>query len=172
MQSGGMLQISRHGGSDHFVRPDRVYATSVLQPVQGYQPNQDVQAVAGEFTQYPMSLQVKSGLAGFLGAAPTINAFQRAKLWMQSKMASKRTGQFMALTTPSAVAAVAAPRPNGGPQGGQVATEMMGRVQALAAMMGTNNPGFIGDQQVAFRRATARATVPGYDWRLMNPWGG
>jgi hypothetical protein len=136
-----------------------------LQPVQGYQPGQDVQRVAAAFTQYPMSLQAKSGLAGFLGAAPAVGALTRAKLWIQSKLASNRAGQFVAFTT---APAPAMERPTAGPQGGQVATEMMGRVQALAAMMGTNNPGFVGDQQVAFRRATARDTVANYDWNQMR----
>lgn len=60
-----MQTIARHGGGAHYVRPDRVYRTGVLTSVMGYQPDQDVQAVAASFTQYPMDLRV--GLSG-LGA--------------------------------------------------------------------------------------------------------
>jgi hypothetical protein len=158
-----MQVVERHGGSNHYVRPDGVYRTSVLQPIQGYQPNQDVQAVAASFTERPMSIPL-SGLGGFLGAAPTVGLLQRAKSWIQSRMASKGAGQFVALTTGPMTGPGSAQRPTGGPQGEQTSTEMIGRVQALAAMMGTNNPGFVGDQAVAFRRATAQATISNYNW--------
>lgn len=45
--------ILRHGGGAHYMRPDRVYATSVLSPMMGYQPHRDVNAVTREFTQGP-----------------------------------------------------------------------------------------------------------------------
>ncbi len=45
-----MSIVIRHGAGSHFVRPDGVYRTSVLQSVGGYQPQADVQAVATAFT--------------------------------------------------------------------------------------------------------------------------
>lgn len=166
MQSGGMQVVERHGGSSHLVRPDGIYSTSVLQPTGGYSPGQDVQAVAASFTQRPMSLPL-SGLGGFLAAAPTVGLLQKAKSWIQSRMAGKGAAQFIATTAGGPNAGIPE-RTNGGPQGSHVPADMMGRVQALAAMMGTNNPGFVGDQQVAFRRATARDTVANYDWNMMQ----
>lgn len=64
-----MQTITRHGGSSHYVRPDRVYRTGVLTSIVGYQPNQDVEAVAASFTQYPIDLQPAgmNGLRGFGG---------------------------------------------------------------------------------------------------------
>ncbi len=48
-----MTTIMRHGGGAHVMRPDGVYRTSVLQPMVGYSPQVDVQAVAQAFTQGP-----------------------------------------------------------------------------------------------------------------------
>lgn len=39
----------KHGIENHFVRPDRVYATSVLTPVVGYQPVSDAYQVGARF---------------------------------------------------------------------------------------------------------------------------
>lgn len=38
-----------NGIREHFVRPDRVYATGVLSPIVGYQPTEDAQQVAMRF---------------------------------------------------------------------------------------------------------------------------
>lgn len=51
------MLIARHGGSSHYVRPDAVYKTSVLQSIVGYQPQQDVMGVAQDFTQGPYAFQ-------------------------------------------------------------------------------------------------------------------
>jgi hypothetical protein len=66
-----MQTITRHGGGSHFVRPDRVYRTGVLTSTMGYEPHQDVEAVAAAFTQYPMDLQAPapSGAMSGLGRA-------------------------------------------------------------------------------------------------------
>lgn len=61
-----MQTITRHGGGAHYVRPDRVYRTGVLTSIVGYQPNEDVEAVAASFTQYPINLQA-SGMNGLRG---------------------------------------------------------------------------------------------------------
>jgi hypothetical protein len=41
--------MSKHGNELHFVRPDRVYATSVLTPIVGYQPASDAYQVGARF---------------------------------------------------------------------------------------------------------------------------
>lgn len=73
------MLIARHGGSSHYVRPDQVYRTGVLQPIVGYQPQQDVMAVAQQFTQGPYSFQagnagtmVASGVSGVAGPRVTL----------------------------------------------------------------------------------------------------
>jgi hypothetical protein len=48
----------------------------------GYDPGADVQSVAAEFTQYPMDLQVPSGLSGlgrFLGATTNVGLIERLR---------------------------------------------------------------------------------------------
>lgn len=45
-----MTTMIRHGGGSHFMRPDGVFRTSVLQPMAGYSPGADVQSVAMAFT--------------------------------------------------------------------------------------------------------------------------
>lgn len=74
-----MQTVERHGGASHYVRPDRVVRTGVLTPTMGYDPGADVQAVAAEFTQYPMDLQVPTGLSGFLGAASNVGLIARLR---------------------------------------------------------------------------------------------
>lgn len=71
--------ITRHSGSSHVVRPDQVYRTSVLQPIVGYQPQQDVMAVAQDFTQGPYAFQqgaagsmIASGVSGLGAAGPRV----------------------------------------------------------------------------------------------------
>jgi hypothetical protein len=60
--------IARHGGSSHYVRPDAVYKTGVLQSIVGYSPQQDVMDVAAAFTQGPYAFQqgspMSSGVSG------------------------------------------------------------------------------------------------------------
>jgi hypothetical protein len=51
------LLVPKHGIESHYVRPDRVYATSVWSPVQGFQPVSNAMGVAAQFVQY-------GGLAG------------------------------------------------------------------------------------------------------------
>jgi len=73
------MLIARHGGESHYVRPDRVYRTGVLTPIVGYQPQQDVMAVAQAFTQGPYAFQagdagtmVGSGVSGVAGPRVTL----------------------------------------------------------------------------------------------------
>jgi len=42
--------MQKHGAELHFVRPDAVYSTSVLQPIPGYQPVSNAYEVATRFT--------------------------------------------------------------------------------------------------------------------------
>lgn len=49
--------MARHGAFQHYIRPDAVYRTGVIQPAAYYNPVEDAQAVAAEFVAAP-------GLAG------------------------------------------------------------------------------------------------------------
>jgi hypothetical protein len=82
-----MQTITRHGGGSHYVRPDRIYRTGVIQSAMGYDPGQDVQDVAASFVAYPMDLQAPangdggmSGLRGFGFGASNLSLLQRMKL--------------------------------------------------------------------------------------------
>lgn len=97
-----MQVVTRHGGGSHYVRPDRVYRTGVLTSTMGYQPGQDVQAVAAAFTQYPIDLSLPaspaaagtSGLRGPgpLGAGTSMGYFKklalRYRLWKARRAAA------------------------------------------------------------------------------------
>lgn len=86
-----MQTITRHGGASHFVRPDGIYRTSVLQPAIGYDPNADVQSVAASFTQYPMDLQT-NGLGSLRGLGLIDRIRLQFAVW-RAKMKAKKTLQ-------------------------------------------------------------------------------
>jgi hypothetical protein len=95
--------VPRHGGGSHFMRPDRVMRTSVLSPMVGYNPGQDVQMVANAFTTGPQSGMTLSGPGVYrpvlrgLGAPlfPRLRnwwAGVRARAWMRKMQASAPVG--------------------------------------------------------------------------------
>lgn len=88
-----MLHLSdgRHGENAHYVRPDRVARTGVVVATSGFQPNQDVQAVAQAFTDRPLSL---SGVGGWWDRA-------KAKL---SDMFQPRQAPMVPMVPPQAQA--------------------------------------------------------------------
>lgn len=79
--------IIRHGEGMHFMRPDRVYRTSVLSPMYGYQPQADVQHVAMAFTQGPERAMMLQGLGAMPG--PIQRFFSQMKAWIARKKAEK-----------------------------------------------------------------------------------
>ena len=97
--------ITRHGGSSHYMRPDAVYKTSVLRPMTGYIPQQDVMNVAMDFTQGPYMFMQGSmpaqgqGVAGpqvkLMGVWPPsswgwlANLKARLDLWRAKRAAAK-----------------------------------------------------------------------------------
>lgn len=82
------MSMKRHGGELHLVRPDRVYATSVLSPIVGYNPGADVMAVAQNFTNRGYDVPT-AGMSLSL-AGPPLNVFQRLKIRIQAKLSQKR----------------------------------------------------------------------------------
>lgn len=70
------------------MRADRVYATSVLSPMVGYDPGRNVQAVAQAFTNHTQFSQ-------FAGAAP-LSLLQRIKLRFQARKATRQARRMLA----------------------------------------------------------------------------
>lgn len=77
----------RHGDGAHFMRPDRVYRTSVLSPMVGYQPQADVQHVAMMFTQGPERGMMLDGLGAWPGPIERLLAHIQA--WIAKRKAKK-----------------------------------------------------------------------------------
>ncbi len=83
--------MDRHGDGSHYMRPDRVYRTSVLSPMVGYQPGADVNAVAMAFTQGPYRGMMLSGLG-----AP--GPLARLGLRIKAAIAERRARKFMGVS--------------------------------------------------------------------------
>lgn len=88
------MSMSRHGGELHVVRPDRVYATSVLSPIPGYNPGPDVQAVALAFTSRGYNIPT-AGMTVGLGAPPPLSFFQRLRIRFEAKRSEKQARRMM-----------------------------------------------------------------------------
>lgn len=123
--------IERHGGGSHYMRPDRVYRTSVLAPMVGYQPDADVMAVTQSFadgSNFMMASAPLGGLFGFGAPGP----LKRLGLRIKAAFAAAKARKFMGVNGlgdyavdgggAPAMAAQIAP---------QIATQMVG-VMALA----------------------------------------
>lgn len=108
--------MARHGGTQHYLRPDFTYKTSVLQPVAGYSPVADAEAVAGEFVGNvglagPVAM-VRYPHAGYRGVSgPVASWWNRLKARVRANMmmnSIKR--QAGGGTMPAAAFAAAAPK--------------------------------------------------------------
>lgn len=144
------MLIARHGDASHYVRPDRVIRTGVLESIVGYQPQQDVMDVAQAFTQGPMLFQQGSPTAGvagprvqlmgpiqFLGVS-NLGVLQKLWLRFQTWRANKKAAAFQTAgmgglfgLTPYGPAAWA---------GRQVMPEASARVGMLLAMQEKDQP--------------------------------
>lgn len=88
-----MTTVIRHGAGSHYMRPDGVMRTSVIQPMYGYQPQADVQNVAALFTRpYGMTINDDGSLSGF-GAMPGPIARLGAKI--KGFFNRRKAGNFM-----------------------------------------------------------------------------
>jgi hypothetical protein len=133
-----MQIITRHGGTSHYVRPDRVYRTSVLQPAIGYDPNADVQSVAASFTQYPMDLQT-NGLGGLRGVGVIDRIRLQFAAWRAKKQAKKQVLQALPMERMHAIGAGGMIQPGWGagyPQvGEEIAPQMIAKEQMVAHLL-------------------------------------
>lgn len=87
--------MTRHGGSIHFVRPDQIVRTSVLQPIVGYQPQNDVMMVTQEFTSGPASGMQLSGLGAPFGQGPIAQWFKQVGNGVRAAFARGRARRMM-----------------------------------------------------------------------------
>lgn len=133
-----MAQMIRHGGASHYMRPDRVYRTSVLSPIAGYSPGADVQAVAMGFTR-PFG---PNGLAGFGGSGGRLSSWwanlkARIAMWkagMKMPMPTTAQAQLPAPIQPGPAASV----------GMQIAPQIASQVSMLRALAPTHGGGPYG----------------------------
>ena len=145
-----MTTMLRHGGEMHTVRPDRVYRTSVLTPIVGYQPQVDVQAVARAFTQGPPLGTQLQGLRG--------NGVGRVRCWwegVKSKLGFKNAHPCVALAQDAAGNTVAVDH-NGnaaivstspGPasfEASMVAPQMQSQMAMLSRLTAGSNAAIVG----------------------------
>jgi len=96
----GGLGTAQHADSSHFLRPDRVYRTSVLSPMTGFQPGQAVMATARDFTMGPYSGMSLNGPRWF----PRVRAW-----WAGVKMRARAGGGPMMMLPPSAIPSTSIP---------------------------------------------------------------
>lgn len=152
----------RHGGGAHFMRPDRVYATGVLSPMTGYQPQHDVNAVTREFTQGPtLGLQLQG-----LGAMPG----PIARWWfnLKARIAARRAQRLM--QTP------AAPPPfvPTGPSPAQGVQGMPGPAHAMAAQisphLATQMTGVVALMQSSYGDAYPGVAAEALVYRPLGQW--
>lgn len=165
------MLIARHGGSSHYVRPDRVIRTGVIESIVGYSPQQDVMNVAQEFTQGPYLFQQGSanvttaGMSGpraqlfgarqpggvrFLGPGTIENLGLIQKLVLKFRVwrATKKAMAFQA----AGMSGLGGFTPYG-PQawaGGRVVPEAAARVGMLIAMQQKDQP-----QEIAMNNSEA-----------------
>jgi hypothetical protein len=160
-----MADYTRHGDGSHFMRPDRVYRTSVLSPMVGYQPQADVQHVAMAFTQGPARGMTLEGLGAMPG--PIQRFFARLKARIAQRKAQKLMqvvgpqGQSPVPQPPPFVPTSRLPQPSGMGQGmpgpapmmgdqiaPHLAAQMMGVVQIAQLRYGTGYPGVAAEALV------------------------
>jgi hypothetical protein len=146
-----MATVFRHGGEAHVVRPDRVYRTSVLSPMVGFDPTADVQANAMAFTQGPPLGMMLSGL----GAGPFQMMWLRAKTWW----AARKTRKFMFAGLGGYNGFGNFADPNGGgarAQAAEVAPQIRAQMHMLMALTQGANPGDVHGPVARAARTLAR----------------
>jgi hypothetical protein len=121
-----MSVVVRHGGGSHFMRPDGVMRSSIVQPMYGYQPQADMQAVAMAFTQGPPNAMNLSGPG--LGGV-----FRRLAARIKARLNMRRANQFMFQGLGDC-----SPGPMM-PQANQIAPQMQSQMIALQQLMQFQN---------------------------------
>lgn len=95
------LGAATHGETSHYIRPDGVYATGVVQPTGGYRPIYDSQQVAIEFANSgalagARNAQLLGNQLQLLGLRGTgIPIWQRVRLWWQGFMSKRQAASIV-----------------------------------------------------------------------------
>lgn len=111
--------MAKHGAELHFIRPDAVHRSSVLQAIPGFQPVSNAHNITARFTavpQFTTAMELNGyGLRGVYGyglGVPRPSLLDRLRARWAEVVARIRAKQTMRLLpAPVAVAPVAAPRP-------------------------------------------------------------
>lgn len=155
----------RHGADMHYMRPDAVMRTSVVQPSGGYYPTADVLAVANEFTvgNYAFSQgnvaddgMPTSGMSGLgytyfrglgQGGGPSFNPFKKLWLMFKAKRAAAKAQMFVAAATARGMRGLGAAYPYGPAMamGPMINPDAAARFSMLTAMAERNMPMSIAD---------------------------
>ncbi len=99
----GGLGDGRHPDGMHVLRPDRVYRTSVVQSMTGFQPGVDVMANARDFVVGPYTGMSLSGLAD--------TPWNRLKVWWAGVKARAQAGRAQVVAMiPTAPTAASVPQ--------------------------------------------------------------
>jgi hypothetical protein len=88
------MTMKKHGAEAHFVRPDGVYRTSVLQAIPGYQPVSNAYNVAARFTTGPYFAMQLNGLSD-AQLTPMQKIRLRWEAW-KARMHARRVGALTA----------------------------------------------------------------------------
>jgi len=153
---------NRHGDGMHFMRPDRVYRTSVLAPMVGYQPPADVEAVAMAFTQGAERGMMLQGLGAM--PAPVERFLARLRAWIAERRAKKLMSAGMPAPHPMPPTASGVPRMPPQPMNGLgMPGPAPGMAQQIAPQLAAQMAGLMAIQKdrygVAFPAAQAQALI-------------
>ena len=131
-----MHQITLLGGlgNSPVLRPDRVYRTGVLSPMDGFRPGQAVMVTADRFTSGPYTGMQLSGLRGL--------GFRLSTWWegVKARAAAGRAGYASLPAAPTAMAPTAAQPTVHTPQGHAYGYYKQHQVAPMAAYGETMGP--------------------------------
>lgn len=161
--------MAKHGAEMHFVRPDGVYRTSVLQAIPGYQPVSNAYEVSTRFTAAPYFATTLAGPSPFWEKVKMRWAMMKAQ-WQANRVPGM-TMQVAAMAQPTVQAAPQSPitaglLPNVGPSSPESVKYGIGPANEMMANVGMRiTAGLVqtGDDalppQVAVPQLTAAQTI-------------
>jgi hypothetical protein len=107
--------MKKHGAEMHFVRPDFVHRTSVLQAIPGYQPVSNAYEIAQRFTAAPYFATALNG--SFYGNLPFWEKMRIHWAAMKAKWQAKRVPAMTAAVAATAPPVMPAAPPSAVPAG-------------------------------------------------------
>lgn len=175
--------MAKHGAEAHFLRPDGVYITTVLQPTLDFDPVRDTASVAARFVA-PMGLAGPvatrhhlNGQVNLLGATPTWRERWFAfKARVKANMAASKLMREMRVRPmlPAAMPAQDLPRPPNadptalmakGAWAPQPQTKLTAAQDVVNAVSRAGDPPNQSAANTAVAMAPQQAAWPGYFWQ-------